>query len=92
MTQPKFRARTFRRVFRKTPGGNTVLHHERRKNSRPTCPICGIELHAARMSAVALRKLPRSGRRIERPLPNLCPKCMRQKMKDKARAQRSKLE
>ena len=41
MPAGKYRSRTFRRVFVKTPGGNTVLHYRRRKPNKAHCAACG---------------------------------------------------
>ncbi|MCX6709747.1 MAG: 50S ribosomal protein L34e [Candidatus Woesearchaeota archaeon] len=85
MTQPRFRARTFRRVFRKAPGGRILLHHEKRKNSGGKCAMCGASLNRAKTTAAAMKKLPKTAKRAERPYSNLCPKCMREVLKEKAR-------
>ncbi len=85
MVKPRFRARTFRRVFKKTPGGRTVLHYERRKNRAGICSMCGAKLNRAKTTRKTVRKLSKTEKRAERPYPNLCSKCMRELMKKKAR-------
>jgi len=90
MTEPRFRARTFRRVFVKTPGGRNVIHYEKRKKSAGKCAICGKPLNRAKMLPSTKKKLSKSEKRPkrpERPYPNLCPSCMREEIKRKARAQ-----
>jgi large subunit ribosomal protein L34e len=85
MPQPRFRARTFRRVHVKTPGGRNVIHYEKRKNSAGTCGICGKPLNRARMLPSTKKKLSKTAKRPERPYPHLCPSCMREEIKKKAR-------
>ena len=88
MTAPRFRSRTFRRVFVKTPGGKTTLHYKRRKSGKPQCSICGDVLKGVAYGlTISVRKLAKTERRPERPYGgNLCSRCMRKVIVDKARA------
>jgi len=85
MVAGRFRSRTFRRVFRKTPGGNTVMHYALRKPSKAKCSICGSVLQGiARARPTKLKNMPKSRRTVSRPYGgNLCSKCMRQAIKNK---------
>ncbi len=79
MVAPRYRSRTFRRVFVKTPGGSVKIHYERRKPSHAKCSSCGAVLKGvARDIPSRLKKLSKTGRRPERPYGgNLCSRCMR---------------
>ncbi|MBS3124814.1 50S ribosomal protein L34e [Candidatus Woesearchaeota archaeon] len=79
MVKPRYRSRTFRRVFVKTPGGEVKLHYRRRRNAAPQCSDCGANLPGvARGTPAQVNKLPRSSRRPERPYGGkLCSKCTR---------------
>ncbi|MFZ8789519.1 MAG: 50S ribosomal protein L34e, partial [Acidilobaceae archaeon] len=41
MVRPTLRSRSWRRVYRRTPGGETIVHFERRRPGKPTCWRCG---------------------------------------------------
>ena len=88
MSAPKFRARTFRRVFVKTPGGETKLTHKRRKPAKAQCAMCGDYLKGVISDITAkVKKLSKTQRRPERPFGGkLCSPCMRKLMVEKARA------
>lgn len=88
MPAPRYRSRTFRRVFVRTPGAKTVLHYRRRKNGKPTCAQTGQVLPGvARGTPAQVRALPKSQRRPERPYGGvLSSRAMRRKMVEKARA------
>lgn len=79
MVAPRFRSRSFRRIFVKTPGGNTVLRHERRKPGKAVCSECGLILAGVpREIPAKIKKLSKTERRPQRPYGGvLCSKCMR---------------
>lgn len=87
MTAPRFRSRTFRRVFVKTPGGKTILHHKRRKPGKAQCANCGAYLKGVASGLTKyIKKLAKTEKRPERPYGGvLCNKCMRNVMIEKAR-------
>ena len=87
MPAPRFRSRSLRRVFVKTPGGKTVVHHKRRKPGKPQCAMCKNYLKGvARGITFDIHKLSKTERRPERPYGGvLCSKCMRKLFVDKAR-------
>jgi large subunit ribosomal protein L34e len=47
--------------------------------------MCGAKLNRAKLNPTELKKLPKAQRRPERPLPHLCPGCMREEMKKRVR-------
>jgi len=44
MTEPRYRSRSLRRVFKKTPGGRVTVHYAKRKPSSAKCGTCGKSL------------------------------------------------
>ena len=88
MPAPKLRSRSLRRVYRKVPGGRTVLHYEKQKSKTGHCALCGAVLKGIpRKRPSMMRKLSKAEKRPSRPYGgNLCARCMRKKMIEKARA------
>ncbi len=76
-----------RKVFVKTPGGETVVHRRLRKPKRAHCAVTGEPLHGVpRERPAKLKKLPKTSRRPERPFGGvLSSKAMRMVMKSKVR-------
>ena len=87
MVAPKFRSRSLRRVYVKTPGGKTIIHYRRRKPGKPQCAECGDVLKGvARGITAEIKKLSKTEKRPERPYGgNLCSKCSRKLIIEKAR-------
>jgi len=87
MVTGRFKSRTFRRVFRKTPGGRTVKHYKLRKPAKAKCSGCGDVLKGiARGRPSRMKNLPKSQKTVSRPYGgNLCSKCMRQAIISKIR-------
>lgn len=87
MVRPAYRSRSLRRVCKRTPGGKTVIHFEKRKPNPAHCALCGRVLHGVpRLRPVELRKLPKRARRPERPYGGyLCPACLARLLKEAAR-------
>jgi len=79
MVRPAYRSRSRRRVYKRTPGGRTVVHYEKRKPKAARCAICGKPLGGVpRERPVELRKLAKTERRPERPYGgHICPSCLR---------------
>ncbi len=86
MPAPRYRSRTFRRVFVKTPGGKTKLTYRKRKPSKAKCSICSAILKGvARLRAYKLKSTPKSKKIPSRPYGgNLCSRCSRKKLIEKA--------
>ena len=88
MPIPRYRARTFRRIFVKTPGGRTTLHYELRKPSKARCANCGKPLHGVeRQRPCKMKALAKTKKRPQRSFGGYyCAACAREKIKDAARA------
>jgi large subunit ribosomal protein L34e len=82
-----YRSRSLARKQVKTPSGKTALHYKGRKKGFPTCSKCGAALHGtARGSPIELRRIPPRKRSPSRIYGGtLCPKCVRQRIKEEAR-------
>lgn len=87
MPAGRFKSRTFRRVFRRTPGARTSLQYRKRKPSKAKCGLCGALLSGVpRERSFKMMRLPKTAKRPERPFGGvLCSKCMRKKIKDSFR-------
>ncbi len=83
MVQGKYKSRSLRRVFRKTPGGRVVLHYGKRKPSAAKCANCKAELFGVpRAIPSRFGKFPKTQRRPERPFGGYyCGRCMRESIK-----------
>ena len=81
MVAGRFKSRTFRRVFVKTPGGKTKVHYRRRKLGRAICAVCKKPLHGVpRKIQSEFKNLPKTKKRPSRPYSNLCSSCMSEKI------------
>ena len=83
MPAPKFRARTYRRVYSKLPGNRVTIHYEKRKPSKAQCGSCGKQLAGVpRERKTKLINMPKTMKRPERPYGGvLCSSCMRKRIK-----------
>ncbi len=76
MVRPALRSRSLRRIWRKTPGGRTVVHYERRKKYIVRCFICGTEINGIPRN----KDVTRSNKTFKRPERLfggvLCPSCL----------------
>ena len=88
MPEPYKRSRTLRRLQVKTPGGRTARHYTERKPRNAGCGGCGAVLKGiARERPAKMRNMAKTHKTVERPYGgNLCSKCMRLLMVQKARA------
>jgi len=77
--------KSLKRLKRKSPGGN-VTHFRKQKYNYAVCGKCGDKLNRPKLSSTQIRKLPKAERRPERPFPELCPKCMKEHLKEKVRS------
>ena len=84
----RYRSRSYKRTFKKTPGGVTVLHYKKKKPSKHLCADCGKLLHAVpRARPYQIRKLPKSKKSPNRPYGGyLCSECARKIFKREARS------
>ncbi len=87
MPRGMFKSRTFRRIKKKTPGGETKLVYAKRKPSVAHCGRCGAQLQGIpRGTPKDIAKLSKTEKRPERPFGGvLCAKCLRDVMKYEAR-------
>ncbi len=85
MVSGRFKSRTFRRIFKKTPGGKTVLYHVLRKPKKARCAECGDVLKGiSRERPKKMQNIPKSQKTVSRPYGgNLCSECMRKIIKEK---------
>ncbi|PIN73425.1 50S ribosomal protein L34e [Candidatus Woesearchaeota archaeon CG10_big_fil_rev_8_21_14_0_10_45_16] len=88
---PKGREKSgrFRKVFVKTPGGDTKVHLRERKPSKAVCGTCKKPLLGVpRERPAILGKMPKTARRPERPYGGvLCSACTRKLLQQKARGE-----
>ncbi|MBW2979974.1 50S ribosomal protein L34e [Candidatus Woesearchaeota archaeon] len=87
MPARRYRSRSLRRVFRKTPGGKVVVHYEKKKPKLARCGSCGAVLKGVvRERPFKLKNMPKTKKRPSRPYAGvLCSRCMRKLMIGKAR-------
>ncbi|MCS7112280.1 MAG: 50S ribosomal protein L34e [Ignisphaera sp.] len=87
MVKPSLRSRSYKRISKKTPGGRTVVHYERRKSTRMRCARCGHVLNGIPLKDVSRRGLPKVMKRPERMFGGtLCPRCLRNVLKEVVRS------
>ena len=87
MPQGRYRSRSYKRTFKKTPGGKTVLRYKKKLPNKHVCAECGKQLHAVpRGRPYQIRKLSKSKKRPNRPYGGyLCSECARRLFKQEAR-------
>ena len=86
MPRPSLRNKTFRKVKVKVPSGVTT-QYKRRKPAKAKCSDCGKVLAGVPNEIPSkMQNMPKTTKRPERPFGGkLCSRCMRIKMKEKAR-------
>ncbi len=86
MREGKSKSRTYRRIHKRTPGGRTVLVHEKRNFAKARCADCGSYLQAIPRLNSTMKSLPKSKRQPTRAhAGKLCSKCSRRALILKAR-------
>ena len=87
MPQGRYKSRTLRRIYVKTPGTRNVIHYRKRKPSKAHCAHCAVQLAGVpREFPAVLRNLPKSAKRPERPYGGtLCSACTRVVLRQKGR-------
>ncbi|MFH0928787.1 MAG: 50S ribosomal protein L34e [Candidatus Aenigmatarchaeota archaeon] len=73
--------KSIRKISRKASGGRTVVHTKKKKPEYVLCYKCGAKLNRPKLNSAEIKKLPKTKRRPQRPFPELCSKCMRNKIK-----------
>lgn len=80
------RSTKIKKIVKRTPGNRLTIHFRKAKPGYAHCGNCGKKIVRARLRANEIRKLPKVQRRPERPFPELCAKCMREKIKNMVKA------
>lgn len=68
----------------RAPSG-TVMRFRRKNPNYMQCGKCGAKMVRKRLRPASAAKLSKTQKRPERPLPHLCSRCMRERIKMKAR-------
>jgi len=89
MPEPYKRSRSLRRLQVKVPGGRTSLHYRNRKPGKAKCGKCDAVLKGVpRERSLKMHNMPKTRKKPERPYGgNLCSRCMRSLIVEKARLQ-----
>ncbi|MFH1589781.1 MAG: 50S ribosomal protein L34e [archaeon] len=76
------KSNTFRKVFVKTPGGKTVVHHRTRKPKQHKCADCGAEIIGVpRLRPYEMHNLAKTKKRPQRAYGGkLCGACLKKKI------------
>ncbi|MBI2574659.1 50S ribosomal protein L34e [Candidatus Woesearchaeota archaeon] len=87
MRPSKQKSRTLRRVFKKTPGGRTIVAYVKRKPKKLYCSNCGKELMGMKqLRPYKMASTPKTEKRPERPYGGvLCSRCTRRRIIESAR-------
>jgi large subunit ribosomal protein L34e len=87
MPAGKHKSGRYRKIFVRTPGSKTVVHHRERKPSKAVCSICKKQLAGVpRERPAKIANLPKTAKRPERPYGGvLCSACTRKYLQSKAR-------
>lgn len=87
MVSGKHKSRSKRRVYITTPGGKNKISYRQKKPGIAQCAKCGANLSGIpRATKAELVNMPKTKKRPERPYGgNLCSKCFRLTMQEKAR-------
>ncbi len=86
MVRPAYRSRSYKRIWKRTPSGETKLAFERRKKIKHKCARCGKELAGTPRSHLEQRKLSKTEKRPERPFGGmLCHRCLEELIKSAVR-------
>ncbi len=85
MVSGRFKSKTFRKVFKRTPSGKNVVIHILKKPNKAKCAKCkGILRGIARERPTKMQNMPKSQKTVSRPYGgNLCSRCMRETIKAK---------
>ena len=83
----RYRSRSKKLKYVKTPGGKTVVHYKKKKSSKAKCSSCGAVLPGTLTKTVAKMKNTLKTKKLpSRPFGgNLCSRCMRRKLIKEAR-------
>ena len=78
----RFKSRSKKLAYVKTPGGRTIVHYKSKKPSAPSCAVCGRTLPGTlREMSAKMKNLPKTKKRPQRPFGGkLCSICMRREI------------
>ncbi len=87
MPAGKYKSRSLRRIFVRTPGSRVTVHYRARKPKKAHCAQCGVQLAGVpRGGPAAISKLPKTQKRPERPYGGvLCSGCTKRLLQLRAR-------
>ncbi len=82
MPEGKYKSRSVRRVYKRTPGSRGVVHYSKRKPKLGICYRCGDKLKGVkRERPYKMITMPKSSKRPSRPFAGvLCSNCMRREI------------
>jgi len=85
----RFKSRSKKLKYVKTPGGRTTIHYKKKKVSKLKCAECGKLLSGTpNKSSSKMKNMPKTQKRPERPFGGyLCSNCMRKRIIKEARNQ-----
>ncbi len=88
MPELRYRSSSYKKRFKRAPGGRKILHYKKKKPSKHVCAGCGRTLHGVpRGRPYEIRRLSKSRRRPNRPYGGYyCSECMRRVFKEEARS------
>lgn len=86
MVEGRRRSRSYRRVYKKTPGARNTIHYKPRKPKVAHCTICGNRLQGIpRERPYKMATIAKTKKRPERPYGGvLCSSCARHKIRQEA--------
>jgi len=78
----KYKSRSKKMKFARTPGGRTVVHFKKKKTSKARCAWCGATLPGVLSKATSkMKKTLKSSKKSTRPFGGkLCSRCMRRRL------------
>lgn len=80
----QLRSKSVKKTRVRAPSG-VVMRFRRGKPNYMECGNCGAKMVRKRLSQSGIAKLSKTEKRPERPLPHLCPRCMREQIKARFR-------
>ncbi len=83
----KFKTKSVKKMYKRIPGGKTVIHYKKEKPGIQKCAECKKPLHGIpKLSTSKLSGMPKTKKRPQRSYGGyLCSKCSRRKITEKIR-------
>ena len=79
------RSRSIKRTRHRTPGGKNIVAFRKKRPGYAQCGNCGAKMVRKRLRATGMRKLAKTRKRPNRPYPELCPRCMREEIRQRVK-------